>query len=79
MAITEGMTREQRFYYLSFHGPIVQDAREEFIAACQKYAGVIKTCEAYERVGFTAERFTDQLLDRADPFLCEEIKEWLAV
>ena len=80
MTTMADMTRSEVFHWLQFHGPLIGCARDEFVAAAQKYAHVIAKCNGvFENARTTPASFVEDIMDRADAALAEEVQRDLGL
>ncbi len=69
------MTRPDRVAYFNFHGPKLDAAWAEFVAASEKFACFAKSAGAIE--GMSATKYADNIMDAARNDLVEEVSDYL--
>lgn len=69
------MTNDQVFAWLSEHADAVAEARTAFEACVMAYALFLEQHPgSFDREGTDAKRFAEQIMDRADAMLPDELR-----
>lgn len=67
----------ERVAWMNYHGDSMARERGQFVAALETYARAIRAHSANDDLNFTADRFMESVLDRADASLAPEVREYL--
>lgn len=69
-------TQRQRVDWFNCHGDEIAKARGAFVLALEAYAHVVRQTSAHEGV-FSHDNFMSEVLDSADAWLAEEVRDYL--
>ena len=73
------MTRIDRIAWFNSHIDAIARERAIFEAAVERYGRAIERADAHEHASFSAERFRESIMERADSKLAQEVQEHLGV